>query len=398
MIDFTVSDHLRERCDRIRLWVQDVVVPFETDERITDHGPNDDLRSELIALAREAGLLSVQAPLEFGGWGPTHLEQSFLLEAAGWSILGPVAMNCAAPDEANMYLLSKLANESQAERYLRPLYSGERRSAFAMTEPDGAGSDPSQLRSTATSVSDGFVINGKKWLITGAVGAEVWIVMADLEPSRHHPGGPTLFLTHGDRAGLTIERRMGSIDRNFVEGHSVVALDDLLVPEDAVLGEIGGALRHAQMRLGPARLTHCARWLGAAARAQDVALDHARHRTAFGRTIGEHQGVAFQLAENEIAMHSSRLMIQHACWTLDQGNLARHETSIAKARIAEELFRVGDRCVQVLGGIGVTDETVVSWIFSDLRAFRLYDGPTEVHLYAIARRLLNADSTKAVSR
>jgi len=383
MIDFEVPEALVELRDQVRAFVAEQVVPYEKDPRLTAHGPTEGLRDELIALSRSAGLLTLQAPKEYGGLGPSHVEQAVIFEAAGWSTLGPVAMNCAAPDEGNMFLLSKIANPTQAEEFLRPVIEGEQRSVFAMTEPDGAGSDPAQLSTTAVRDGDDYVVNGRKWLITGANGARTWIIMADLEGE-----GPTLFLCGGATPGIVIERTMDTMDRNYVEGHGVVRFDDLRLPPTALLGEAGAAFRYAQLRLAPARLTHCMRWLGAASRAQAIAVEHAKTRTAFGKPIGQHEGVGFMLADNEIALQQCRLMIWWACWELDRGTKGRHESSMVKAMVSEELFKVADRCVQVLGGMGISDETPVAMIFRDLRAFRLYDGPTEVHKYAIARQLL----------
>jgi len=392
MIDFSLPPHLVALREQVRAFVESEIVPFERDPRLTSHGPNDELRGELVERARRAGLLTIQAPKSFGGLGLSHLEQAVVYEAAGWSTLGPVAMNCAAPDEGNMALLAKVANPEQQEAFLRPLIEGRARSVFAMTEPGGAGSDPNQLATEAVADQDGFVINGLKWLITGAKGAYTWIIMARVAPGPHSAGGPTLFLTRGDTPGVELERVMNSMDRNYVEGHGVVRFRDLRLPADAVLGEVGGAFRYAQLRLTPARLTHCMRWLGAAQRAHSIAVEHARTRTAFGRPIGEHQGVGFQLADNEIALDQCRLAIWHACWLLDRGEQGRHEASKVKCYVSEELFKVADRCVQILGGIGVTDETPVEMIFRDIRAFRLYDGPTEVHKHAIARRLMRPTS------
>ncbi|WP_454194774.1 acyl-CoA dehydrogenase family protein [Nocardia sp. Marseille-Q1738] len=388
MIDFAIPAELAAERDRVRQFVIDKIVPFERDPRLTAHGPTDDLRQELVALARAEKLLTVQAPESLGGRGLSHIEQAVIYEAAGWSTLGPIAMNCAAPDEGNMFLLSKVANPDQVRRYLAPVVAGHQRSVFAMTEPDGAGSDPAQLATEATFDGENFTVNGRKWLITGANGAKTWIIMARLAPNPHLPEGPTLFLTDGDQPGIVIERTMNTMDRNYVAGHGVVRFDNLVLPREALLGEAGQALRYAQLRLAPARLTHCMRWLGAAERAQSIAVEHARTRTAFGKPIGEHEGVSFMLADNEIALHQCRLTIWHACWLMDNGEKARHESSIAKAFVSEELFQVADRCVQVLGGIGISDETVVEMIFRDMRAFRLYDGPTEVHKYAIGRKIL----------
>ncbi|MEV0548816.1 acyl-CoA dehydrogenase family protein [Nocardia salmonicida] len=379
MIDFEIPAELAELGARVRRFVETEVVPYERDPRVTSHGPTDELRSELVAKAKAAGLLTIQQRPE----GMSHLEQAVVFEAAGWSTLGPVAMNCAAPDEGNMFLLSKVASPEQAAEYLQPVIDGTRRSVFAMTEPDGAGSDPSQLTTTAVRDGGKFVINGRKWLITGAINADTWIIMADVPDE-----GATLFLCHGNTPGIVIERVMNTMDRNYVEGHCVVRFEDLVLPESAILGSVGEAFRYAQLRLAPARLTHCMRWLGAASRAQAIAIEHAKTRTSFGKPIGEHQGVGFMLADNEIALQQCRLMIWWACWTLDKGGKGRHESSMVKSMVSEELFKVADRCVQVLGGIGISDETPVSAIFTDIRAFRLYDGPTEVHKYAISRQLL----------
>ncbi|WP_040802921.1 acyl-CoA dehydrogenase family protein [Nocardia concava] len=388
MIDFSIPADLAAERDRVRQFVIDKIVPFERDPRLTAHGPNDELRQEMVELARAEKLLTIQAPVELGGRGLTHVEQAVLYEASGWSTLGPVAMNCAAPDEGNMFLLSKIANPEQTQRFLQPVIDGHQRSVFAMTEPGGAGSDPNQLATEAVFDGENFTINGRKWLITGADGAKTWIIMARLAANPHLPEGPTLFLCEGDTEGIVIDRIMNTMDRNYVGGHAVVNFENLVLPRESVLGETGQALRYAQLRLAPARLTHCMRWLGAAERAQSIAVDYAKTRTAFGKPIGEHQGVSFMLADNEIALHQCRLTIWHACWLMDQGHKARHESSIAKSYVSEELFKVTDRCVQVLGGIGISDETVVEMIFRDMRAFRLYDGPTEVHKYAIGRHLL----------
>lgn len=392
MIDFEIPSDTAALRDEIRAFVVDKIVPYERDPRITRHGPNEELRTELVGMARDAGLLTFQAPHRFGGREPSHREQAVLFEAAGWSTLGPVALNCAAPDEGNMFVLSKIATEEQAEEFLAPVIDGRQRSVFAMTEPGGAGSDPNQLATEAIFDGTDYVINGRKWLITGANKARTWIIMARVAPNAHGADGPTLFLCDGQTPGIELERVMDTMDRNYVEGHGVIGFNDLRLPASAVLGEVGQALRYAQLRLTPARLTHCMRWLGAASRAHSIAIEHARTRTGFGRPLGEHQGVGFMLADNEIALQQCRLAIWWACWALDTGAKGRHESSMVKAYVSEELFKVADRCVQILGGMGISDETPVGMIFSDMRAFRIYDGPTEVHKYAIARQILRNPS------
>jgi acyl-CoA dehydrogenase len=382
MIDLSHSARELELAERVRRFVREVVIPYETDPRVEHHGPNDDLRREMQAKAKAAGLLGFHLPEAYGGNGLSHRECATVFREAGYSLLGATALNCMAPDEGNMHLLEKAGSPAQKERYLRPMASGEIRSAFFMTEPDGgAGSDPSMLATTATKDGDGWVINGRKYLITGADGAGVGLVMAKTE------GGATIFLVPLPHPGIQVERVLDTIDRTMPGGHGVLTLKDVRVTEGDILGELDQGFRYAQIRLAPARLTHCMRWWGAARRAHDIACDYACTRKAFGKTLIEHEGVGFMLAENEIALKQAELMIDWCAWRLDQGAPGTEESSMAKVAVSEALFAIADRCVQVLGGMGVTDDTPVHQIFRDLRAFRLYDGPTEVHKWSLANRI-----------
>ncbi|HSC23105.1 MAG TPA: acyl-CoA dehydrogenase family protein [Casimicrobiaceae bacterium] len=390
-MDFEVPADLLELQARIRSFIAGAVVPLENDPRRTRHGPTEALRRQLIDMARDAGLLAPHVASEYGGMALTHVGRAIAFEEAGYSPLGPIAMNVAAPDEGNMHLLDAVATPAQKERWLRPLASGAIRSCFCMTEPPpGAGSDPSMLQTRATRDGDGFVIDGGKWFITGADGAAFAIIMANVEGA-----GATMFLSDMNASGVVLERAMTSLDECFPGGHGVVRFEGLRVPADAILGEVGAGYRYAQVRLSPARLTHCMRWLGAVRRAHDIAVDYARRRQAFGKPIGEHEGVGFMLADNEMDMHLARLAIWHCAWRLDGGHLALHESSRAKVIVSEATWRVADRCVQVLGGQGVTGESIVARIFADLRAFRIYDGPSEVHRYSIARRILRGERRAA---
>jgi acyl-CoA dehydrogenase len=188
--------------------------------------------------------------------------------------------------------------------------------------------------------------------------------------------------------GIHIERVLDTLDQYMTGGHAVIRLDGLRVPETAVLGRVGEGFRYAQARLAPARLTHCMRWLGAARRAHDIATHYARCRSAFGKPLGEHEGVGFMLADNEMDLHTSRLVIWHTAWLLDKGERARHESSMAKVICSEAIWRVVDRSMQVLGGLGITDDTIVARLFREVRPFRIYDGPSEVHRWSIAQRVL----------
>jgi acyl-CoA dehydrogenase len=390
-MNFSLPNEIADLKERTERFVREQVIPYESDPRQTAHGPAEELRRELVARGRSAGLLSPHVGLEWGGLGLDHRGQAVVFEAAGFSPLGPVALNCFAPDEGNMHLLEAVADERKKEQWLRPLAAGEIRSCFMMTEPaPGAGADPSMLQTTARRDGGDFVIDGVKWLITGAMGAAVAIIMAKNDSDPLGPAGATMFLAPMSAPGIYIERVLDTLDQFMAGGHAMVRLDGLRVPESAVLGQVGAGFRYAQVRLAPARLTHCMRWLGAARRAHDIATDYARRRTAFGKPLGEHEGVGFMLADNEMDILQSRLVIWHTAWVLDQGRRGTHESSMAKVICSEAIWRIVDRSMQVLGGLGITDDTIVARIFRDVRPFRIYDGPSEVHRWSIARRILRA--------
>lgn len=389
MVDFSLPDDLVILASKVEKFIADEIVPLERDPRQGPHGPEESLRLEMVQKAREAGLLSPHGSKEYGGLGLDHRGMAVVFEAAGWSPLGPLALNIQAPDEGNTNLLERVATPAQKQKWLAPLVRGEIRTVFSMTEPDGgAGSDPSLLKTTARRIGDDYVINGRKWLITGAPGASINIVMARTEDADGRDLGVTMFLVDMDAPGFSLVRVLNTLDSNSPGGHAVVDFHDVRVSSDRILGEVGKGFRYAQVRLAPARLTHCMRWLGAARRCHAISVDYARHRQSFGRPIGEHQGVGFMIADNETDLQMCRLAIWHAAWLLDQGQQARLETSMYKVYCSEALSRVVDRSLQILGGLGVTDDTVVERIYRDIRPFRIYDGPSEVHRFAIAREVL----------
>ena len=382
-MDFALSPDLQDLQARTRAFIRDRIIPLESDPRQTRHGPTDAFRRELNALAAEAGLLAPHVGAEFGGLGLNTVGCAVVFEEAGYSLLGPLAMNIFAPDEGNMHLLEVVATAEQKERWLRPLARGEIRSCFCMTEPPpGAGSDPAALSTTAVKDGNHYVINGVKWFITGADGAGFAIIMAKGED-----GNATMFLADMDTPGIEVVRAMNSLDNAFPGGHAVVRFNNLRVPAGDILGEPGKGYRYAQVRLAPARLTHCMRWLGAARRAHHIAAHYASHRELFGQKLVAHEGVGFMLADNEIDIRMSRLAIWHTAWVLDQGARGTTESSIAKVFCSEAIWRVVDRCVQVMGGQGITDETLVERIFREVRGFRIYDGPSEVHRWSVAQRV-----------
>ena len=376
-----IDGELRALALRVREFINAQVIPHESSLHPEEHGIAPKVRAELQSLAREAKVFAPTAPIEFGGMALSHFEQSVILEESGRSLLGPTAMNCAAPDEGNILLLNKVSTPAQREKYLGPLSRGEIRSTFSMTEPSpGSGADPDQLSTTATQADSGWVINGTKWFITGAQGAEFSIAMARTGDKA------TMFLVDSDNPGMTIVRTLNTIDSAFSGGHGVINFDNCFVSNDSVLGEVNQGFEYAQVRLGPARLTHCMRWLGAARRTHEIAVGYATQRPMFGTFLSS-LGMAQQMiADNEIDIAASRALIRTAAYALDAGSPARKETSIAKTFVAEATNRIVDRSMQLCGAAGISGDLAIAQIFRDVRPFRIYDGPSEVHRWSLAKR------------
>lgn len=382
-----VASAALDKAQRVEKFVREVVAPYERDSRCGGHGPSDELVHELRERARSAGLMTPH--IEADGTHCSHRDTARLFVAAGLSPLGPVALNVAAPDEGNMYLLGKVASAEQKRRFLDPLLSGLARSAFLMTEPaaeQGAGSDPSMMKTTAKLDGEQWVIDGRKAFITGADGARVGIVMARTDTGDGKLAA-TMFLVDLPDPAVRIERVLDTIDSSMPGGHSIVAIDGLRLSDDQILGELHQGFKYAQVRLAPARLTHCMRWLGAATRAHEIAVAYAVNRTAFGKSLIDHEGVGFMLADNLIDLQQSRLMVDWCAGVLDSGAPATTESSMTKVAVSESLYRVADRCVQVMGGSGVSRDTIVEQVFRETRAFRIYDGPTEVHKWSLAKKI-----------
>jgi acyl-CoA dehydrogenase len=378
--DLALDADLVELRDEVRRFVREVVMPEEDELGLGE--PRPELRRRLQVAAAARGLLAPQAPTEFGGRGLTLFQQSVVLEEAGYSLLGPAALNCAAPDEGNMHLLDAVGTPGQRQRYLPALVRGDTRSFFAMTEPSpGAGSDPAALHTTATRVDGGWRIDGQKWLITGAEGAAFGICMA-----RTSEDGATMFLVDSDNPGVEVQRRIGTLDHVMAGGHCEVGFAACLVADEAVLGAVGEGFRYATVRLVPARLTHCMRWLGLARRSLDIALDHSSSRDLFGtrqQDLGLTQAL---IADCVIDLEASRALIRQSCIAIDAGARGGAESSIAKVFVSEAVFRVVDRAIQICGGAGVSHDLPLARFLTEVRAFRIYDGPSEAHRWAIARR------------
>ena len=372
---------------RVEDFVRDVIVPYETDGRRDDHGPLDALVQEMRAKAREAGVLTPH--IRGDGTHLSHRATARVLRASGLSPLGPLACNTNAPDEGNMFLLGKVATAEQKRRHLDPMVAGNGRSCFLMTElaaEGGTGSDPSMMQTRAQLEDGEWVINGRKAFATGFAGASFAILMAKTERD-DGAAAATMFLVPLPHPALVQERLIGTIDSSMPGGHAVVKVENLRLPPEAVLGAPHEGFAYAQVRLAPARLTHCMRWLGAATRANEIATDYAVKRQAFGKPLIDHEGVGFMLADNLVDLKQCELMIDWCADVLDSGDKAITESSMAKVAVSETLFRVADRCVQVMGGTGVSHDTIVEQVFREIRAFRIYDGPTQVHKWSLAKKI-----------
>ncbi len=382
MFDFSLRPGIEALVARVRGFVDEVVIPSEANVA-ADPGRLETIRAELQQAARAAGVFAPRVPVEYGGLGLDWRDSALVFEAAGRSLLGPQALNCAAPDEGNMHLLHAVGSAEQQARYYAPLARGQVRSCFAMTEPaPGAGSDPSMLLTRAVRDGNEWVIDGDKWFISGAQGAAFAICMARTE------AGPTMFLVDAGNPGFQILALTPTLDHAFPGGHCEVRFAGCRVGDDAVLGEVGQGYEYAQFRLGPGRLTHCMRWLGIAGRALDIAMDYVNRRDSFGKRLAQHQEMQRLVAESAIEMHASRLMIWQAAWCLDRGEQALHETSMAKVFVAEAVGRIVDRAVQMCGARGISEHLPLANFYREIRGFRIYDGATEVHRASIGIRLL----------
>lgn len=380
-MDFDLTPELIELRDRVAAFIRDEVIPAENGEANVQ---------ALREKAKKAGIFGPQLPREYGGLGLGTVAMCILFEQAGRSLLGPLALHCAAPDEGNMHLLALYATPVQREQYLRPLVEGKIRSCFAMSEPaPGAGSDPTMMQTRAERVDGGWEINGRKWFATGADGSAFSITMAISDPSVPAHRGVTMFLVPADAPGFRLIRSVPTMGgHGGPGGHGEVDYQRVRVPDSAVLGNVGDGFKMAQVRLTPARLTHCMRWLGVAQRSLEIAVSRAKTREAFGKRLADHEAMQWMIADSEIELHASRLMVMQAAWKHERGDDIRHESSICKVFVAEAVNRVIDRAIQICGALGVSTDTPLEHFYREARAFRIYDGPSEVHRMVIARNVL----------
>jgi acyl-CoA dehydrogenase len=387
-MDFALPADLAVLARRTREFVEAEVMPVEADRANWDAHDNIrlDRLAELRGNARQTGLWAPQTPRALGGMGLSRLAMAVMYQEANQSIFGPVVFNAAAPDDGNMMLLAKVATAAQQDRWLRPIVDGTVRSAFAMTEPaPGGGSDPTMIRTRAERRQGRWVVEGRKWFITGAGVAQHFIVIARTsdDPRR----GLTAFLFHRDQPGWEIVRRIPIMGPEEHGGHCELVFTGLEVEDENVLMSVGDGLKATQIRLGPARLTHCMRWLGLARRALEIAQAYVDERMAFGTRLADRESVQIKLGRAAAQIEIGRLLVLKAAWLLDQGERAAAQISMAKVQVADTLHLAVDTAIQLNGARGYSRDTVLEWIYRYARQARLVDGASEVHEMVIARTL-----------
>ncbi len=387
-MDFTISPKIEAMRAKVRTFIESEVIPIEEDRSNWDAHENiaEQPLKALRDRAKALGIWAPQAPVERGGLGLSTVERAVFYEEANRSLFGPVALNCAAPDDGNISVLAKIGTREQQDRWLQPIIDGTVRSAFAMTEPaPGGGSDPSMIQTTATRTGDTYSITGRKWFITGAAEAKHFILLA--RTSNDARSGLTAFLFDADQPGWRIERRIDIMGPEEHGGHCEISFDGLEVPvENVLLGE-GRGMKVTQTRLGPARLTHCMRWLGLAKRCVEIARDYAETREGFGVRLADRESIQLMLGGLAAEIETGRLLTMKAAWEIDRGGFARKEVSMAKIHVANLLHKAADTAIQINGARGYSKDTILEWIYRYARQARLVDGADEVHKMVLNREL-----------
>ncbi|MEE9607088.1 MAG: acyl-CoA dehydrogenase family protein [Myxococcota bacterium] len=389
-IDFTLPPEVLEVRERVRAFMRNQVEP--TLEGLRSGGDGRAWRPALRGLREKAkaeGLWAPHMPREWGGMGLGPLAMAFVSAECGRSQFGAYVLNCHAPDEGNMHTLLHFGTDLQKEQYLRPLVDGECRSCFAMTEPEVAGSDPTGIRTHAVKDGDHWVLNGHKWFISGAHGARFAIVIAKTDPEADPPQARnSAFIVETENPGWEIVR---DIDTMAGKGnHCEIRIENCVVPDSALFGGRGQGHRLGQVRLGPARLAHCMRWIGNAEVALEMLVKRALERELHGGVLADKQGIQWMMSECALELYQSKLMVLHAAYLIENGLPFRQEVSMCKLHVANTLWRVIDRAIQVHGALGYSTDTELETMLRHARSARLVDGADEVHLSQIARHVIEA--------
>jgi acyl-CoA dehydrogenase len=386
-MDFTIPPRIEDFRARIARFVEDDILPLEADR--TNYDGHENIRLDVLEglrrKARAEGLWCLQLRPESGGQGLGKVGMAVCYEEMNRSIFGPVVFNSAAPDDGNMMVLEKVGTPDQKARWLDPIVRGDVRSAFVMTEPHpGSGSDPAgMMLTTAERVKDRYIVRGRKWFITGAEDADHFILIA--RTSDDPRKGLSAFLHPKDRPGFRIERRIPIMGPEEHGGHCEVLYEDMEIPVEDLLMQEGDGLKLTQIRLGPARLTHCMRWLGLSKRCVEIASAYAQERVAFGERLSQRESVQMMLGDLAMRIEVGRLLVMKAAWALDRGSYARKEISMAKVHVANLLHQAADTAIQINGARGYSKDTPLEWIYRYARQARLVDGADEVHKMVLHR-------------
>ncbi|MYI69990.1 MAG: acyl-CoA dehydrogenase [Boseongicola sp. SB0673_bin_14] len=388
-MDFTIAARIEDFRVRIARFVENEIMPLEDDHANYDAHENIrlDVLERLRKKAQAEGLWCLQLKEETGGQDLGKVGMAVCYEEMNRSIFGPCVFNAAAPDDGNMMVLEKVATDAQKERWLQPIVQGRVRSAFAMTEPHpGSGSDPGGMMiTTARRNNDSYIIRGRKWFVTGTEESDHFILIA--RTSDDPRKGLSAFLHHKDTPGFRIDRRIPIMGPEEHGGHCEITYEDMEIPAENLLMEEGDGLKLTQIRLGPARLTHCMRWLGLSKRCVEIANTYAGERFAFGERLSNRESIQMMLGDLAMQIEVGRLLVMKAAWELAQGSFARKEVSMAKVHVANLLHQAADTAIQINGARGYSKDTVLEWIYRYARQARLVDGADEVHKMVLHRNV-----------
>ncbi|MCB1158074.1 MAG: acyl-CoA dehydrogenase family protein [Leptospiraceae bacterium] len=399
-MDFAISNKMKTVLDMIHTFLEKEVYPLEPSFFRKEF---KELLPELQALrnkVKQMGLWGPNYPEELGGMGLNLVEHGLVSEALGRSPLGHYLFGCQAPDAGNIEILHMFGTEEQKEKYLKPLIKGDIRSCFAMTEVNTAGSNPLLMEATAVKDGDEYVLNGHKWYTTGADGASFAIAMMVTNPNANPALKTSMFIVPCDNPGFNLIRNisiMGETGSDY-NSHGEVMFQSCRIPKENLLGKEGHGFRLAQERLGPGRIHHCMRWLGICNRSFDLMCERANERiiTVDGKTLADKEAVQYWVAESKAEIQAARLMTLKAAWTIDNEgmNKAREEVAMIKFTVANTMQRVIDRALQVHGGLGMSDDTILAYFYRHERAARIYDGADEVHKSSLGSRILKEYKNK----
>lgn len=390
-IDFTFPEDVQLAVDHARKFMDEIVRPAE--KQIDLHPDSREVLVKQVIHMRKAaqewGLWLPHMPEELGGMGLGHVAMAAVSAEAGKTRYGPFALNAHAPDEGNMHTLLHWATPKQKEKYLRPLCKGVVRSCFAMTEPDVAGSDPTLIQTKAVEKDDHWLVNGHKWFISGARGAQFAILIARTENDPEVPQAVnSAFLVDIPSEGWDILRDIETMSGGH--NHCEIKITNLKVPKENMLGDRGQGHRLGQYRLGPARLAHCMRWIGQAEIALNMMIDRSLNRFSHGSLLAEKQGIQWMIADSTMELYQSKLMVLHAAYKIDKGLDFKSEVSMAKHFVANALGRIIDRAIQVHGALGYSTDSPLSGMATQARWARFADGADEIHQWRIAQRAIEA--------